>query len=152
MIVANNLKVIFDAENEMDIVEAIQKYIAQKGDFAKGKHGDKDSLPHGISAIFLNGSGGVQNSNLLEAHRKYSDLHFTIKGIDTIAFKQIEECTAISKDYTEDGDYLLYAETPTDSIEVTAGNFCFIPNQFAHMALYENRGLVTKLVFKIPVQ
>lgn len=150
MTVSENLATVFNKPEQKDILETIQHFLANNKDFSGYKHGDKKALDNDISVIFLQAQSGAKNKALLEAHRRLCDLHYTLTGTDTIAWKLVSDCSNINTNYTEEGDYLLYDELPAKSERVEPGNFCFIPNEFAHMALYDDGGTVSKLVFKIP--
>ena len=151
MIVADNLKDIFNREEDKNIILAIETYLAQNPGLTNFKPGEKEMISNGIAAIAIQAESGATNKNLLEAHKKFCDLHYTLQGIDTIAYKPVSNCSHINKSYNEEGDYLLYDEAPDKTLTVAPGNFCFSPNEFAHMALYDSHGPVSKLVFKIPV-
>lgn len=132
-------------------LEVINSFLAEPVNWTEVKHGDKRKLAEEISVVFLAAEGTEQWTNVLEAHRKFYDLHCTAEGNDIIVAKPVKDCNSIRTDYTEEGDYILYNEVPEESIEVPAGMYCLIPPADAHMALYGNCGFVRKLVFKIPV-
>ncbi|MEO7487475.1 MAG: YhcH/YjgK/YiaL family protein [Ferruginibacter sp.] len=152
MIVSKNLSEIFTSEKDQELVASINSYISENAEVEHFKYGQKETMANGISVVVIQAESGAQNKNLLEAHRKFCDLHYTIKGNDIIASKPISGCININKEYVEDVDYVLFDETPTNKVIVSEGSFCLIPNEFAHMASYDSHGMVSKLVFKIPVK
>lgn len=115
------------------------------------KHGEKILLDEGMSVVFIEAAGSSENENILEAHRRFFDLHHTLSGNDTVVWKRMEECTNITSPYNEDADYLLVNEQPSGELLIEPGAFCLIAPGYAHMALYGNCGHVKKVVFKIPV-
>ena len=115
------------------------------------KHGEKRKLAENISVVFLAANGTEDWKNVLEAHRKFYDLHCTMEGNDVIVSKPITDCKNVKTEYNEEADYILFNEAPAQSMNVPAGSFCLIPPADAHMALYGDCGFVRKVVFKIPV-
>lgn len=132
-------------------IDVISSFLATPVNWNEVTHGEKRKLAEEISVVFLAAEGTEQWTNVLEAHRKFYDLHCTAEGNDIIVAKPVKACNNVRTEYTEEGDYMLYNEVPEESIEVTAGMYCLIPPADAHMALYGKCGFVRKLVFKIPV-
>lgn len=122
------------------------------GEASQMNHGEKHELNHGITVVCLDIEAATDNLNVLEAHRRYYDLHHTISGSDNVAFEPVTNCTLIKTAYQEEGDYILFEQEPANRVAVDAGYFCMIGPETAHMALYPPTGLVRKLVFKIPCQ
>ncbi|MFT4683476.1 MAG: YhcH/YjgK/YiaL family protein [Polaribacter sp.] len=88
---------------------------------------------------------------LLEAHRKLMDVHITLKGVDRIAYQQLDDKINIIKEYDNEHDYLLGKGDNILSLDAPEGYFCIIPNHFAHMALYNVESGIEKIVVKVPV-
>jgi YhcH/YjgK/YiaL family protein len=151
MKVSKHLEDIF-SEGQKQFANTVTQYLLETEKIAAMKHGEKAMLENGITVVAIQAESGAQNKNLLEAHKVFNDLHYTLQGKDTISYKQVADCTQINKEYVDDGDYILYDEAPVETVSVEENTFCFIPNNLAHMALYENTGAVRKLVFKIPAQ
>ncbi len=150
MYLANNISNFSDklTKTQLDIVSS---FLSSAINWSEVTHGEKKKLDDNISVVFLAAEGTEQCTNVLEAHRKFYDLHCTTDGIDCIVSKPVDDCSNIRTAYTEDGDYILFDEAPAESVKVPAGTYCLIPPAAAHMALYGNIGFVRKLVFKIPV-
>ncbi|MDI9257713.1 MULTISPECIES: YhcH/YjgK/YiaL family protein [Flavobacterium] len=111
----------------------------------KESHGDITLIPiqsNGVSATF--------DAELLEAHRTLMDIHITLAGTDVIAYADLQSESQESKPYDEANDYLLARAQNIKTLSVPAGYFCIIPNQFAHMALYQGHSEVKKIVVKMP--
>lgn len=95
----------------------------------------------------------IQNSEfdgILEAHKAWIDVHFTLEGIDKIVTKPAIDCVNIIRDYNEQDDYILYKEAPVTSLEIPYGYFCLIEPNESHMAAL-GQGLLKKVVFKLKV-
>lgn len=115
------------------------------------KHGEKRKLDKNISVVFLTAHGTEEWKDILEAHRRFYDLHCTMEGNDVIVSTPAADCKNVKSEYNEEADYILFNETPAETVAVPAGSFCLIPPADAHMALYGDCGFVRKVVFKIPV-
>lgn len=151
MIVSKCIDDIF-SESKKHFTFTVARFLLETEKIVALKHGEKVVLENGVTVVAIQAESGASNKNLLEAHRVFNDLHYIISGKDTISYKPVAGCTSINKEYVDDGDYILYDEVPEDMVTVEKNTFCFIPNNLAHMALYESTGLVRKLVFKIPAQ
>lgn len=151
MIVGKNLAAILRSSCSEKIVHVINDFILES-DCSKYSHGDKAYLQNNLVAIFLEAGSGQANKALLEAHRKFFDVHYTISGIDCIVSKPVKDCVSIHEPYNETQDYILYNELPDKMELIEPGNFCMIPNKFAHMAFYDIHNVVRKFVFKIPAE
>lgn len=151
MHITTNLSVLSSKISQAQLT-VLKDFLATMPDPHQAKHGEKMLLQDDIAVIFINAEGSDDNKNVLEAHRKNFDLHFTLSGCDVIVSKAVEACTNIKTAYTENGDYILFDEVPEEHYNIAEGMFCLIPPEIAHMALYGHCGPVTKLVFKIPVQ
>lgn len=91
------------------------------------------------------------NSKLLESHKKLMDIHITLSGIDVIAYANLNTEVQEFKSYSDVDDYALHTSDKIKEITVPAGYFCIIPNNFAHMALYQAHSEVKKVVVKLQV-
>jgi biofilm protein TabA len=97
----------------------------------------------------LNESNTGIDTELMEAHRKQIDIHIILEGNDIIAFKNLNENLDIQREYDEENDYLLVKSSNVNTITLESGFFCFIPNHFAHMALYGTKARCRKVVIKL---
>lgn len=98
-------------------------------------------------------SEGVSDSfdnSVLEAHKTSMDIHITLDGVDVIAYANLDDETMVFKAYDNVSDYLLANSNQIKIIIVPKGYFCIIPNNFAHMALYDGHAKVKKVVVKMP--
>ena len=87
---------------------------------------------------------------VLEAHRSLMDIHITLEGEDKMAYACLNTESELHKAYDEDNDYLLVKSNAIKTLTIPKGYFCIVPNNFAHMALYEISKDVKKVVVKIP--
>lgn len=93
----------------------------------------------------------VEVSTLLEAHKKYVDVHITFQGTDIMGYADLLTESVESKPYDENNDYLLVHSTKIKLLNIPKGYFCIVPNEFAHMALYNIQSEVQKIVVKLAV-
>lgn len=111
----------------------------------------KKTVSDNITLIPIN-SKGISSSfdnKMLESHKKFMDIHITLAGNDIIAYADMNAEVEENKAYSETDDYALHTSNQIKKIEVPAGYFCIIPNNFAHMALYEGHSNVKKIVVKL---
>lgn len=106
-----------------------------------------------VTLIPLSSEGVSENfdSSILESHKTLMDIHITLKGLDVIAFAELENETSPLKAYDEVNDYSLSTSKAIKTMTIPPNYFCIIPNNFAHMALYKGHRDVKKIVVKIPV-
>lgn len=110
----------------------------------KETFGDVVMIPIKSAAIAEN-----FDTSLLEAHKTLMDIHITLEGTDVIAYANLDDEATISKEYDNDNDYLLAKSNTIKTLSVPKGYFCIIPNNFAHMALYQGHSDVKKIVVKM---
>lgn len=108
----------------------------------------KVNITDSLVAIPIRGDKSNDKSNILEAHRIWSDIHYTISGKDKIIYKPVDQCLNIFKEYLTDEDYVLFNESEVDSLTLCEGLFCVIDPSMAHNALIGEKGSVYKIVFK----
>ncbi|MFN3754480.1 YhcH/YjgK/YiaL family protein [Flavobacterium sp.] len=111
---------------------------------AKETHGEITLIPISSQAV-----SETFDPSVLEAHKTLMDIHITLEGTDVIAYADLESETTSFKAYDEVNDYLLAQSDAIKTISVPEGYFCIIPNNFAHMALYEGHANVKKVVVKM---
>lgn len=107
-----------------------------------------------ISLIPIKSEKVTENfdKNVLEAHKAQMDIHITLDGHDVIGYANLDDEAKIFKNYDEINDYLLANSKMIKTITVPKNYFCIIPNNFAHMALYEGHSNIKKIVVKMPVE
>lgn len=89
------------------------------------------------------------DNKILESHKKLMDIHITLSGTDVIAYANVNTEVNEYKTYSEVDDYALHTSDRIKKITVPSGYFSIIPNNFAHMALYEGHSDVKKVVVKL---
>jgi biofilm protein TabA len=94
---------------------------------------------------FVVESENSQN-NQFEAHRKYIDIHFTLEGVDKLAWRTLD----IKKGYNEGDDVLLFKGDPKVVVEIPEQHFCICFPKDAHIPLYNTRK-VKKMIIKVAI-
>jgi len=87
----------------------------------------------------------------LEAHKKYIDIQFALRGEDRIGWSPLNECTNVEHVYDSEIDVELYTDTPQDWFVLKADMFCVLFPQDAHAPL-AGTGTSKKVVVKVAVQ
>jgi len=128
------------------------------GGFAFLRRADIAKLPDGrheidgerLFAIVSRTQGRGREQSLLEAHRRYIDVQFVIRGEDSIGWLPISDCQRVSSPYDADSDVELFFDRPATWLAVSPGTFAVFYPEDAHAPL-ATRGPVHKAVVKIAV-
>ncbi len=85
---------------------------------------------------------------ILEAHRKYLDIHYVIEGSEGIAYANTDTLTKTTE-YNEEDDYILL-KGRCDKVVLGKGDFCVVFPEDAHTPGMEGVGTyLKKTVVKI---
>ena len=128
----------FLADKDLDALEN-KKYIL-----------DGDNLYFEVSDITTKNS----SEKLFEIHKKYADIHITLKGLEFYGFNKDLTNLAQSGEYNQIQDTLFYAGAGDKfNFNLPAGYFMiFMPNEPHKPGLcLENSGNVHKIVMKVKV-
>lgn len=101
-----------------------------------------------IKFIVSNNTLKLKEDVLLEAHRKYIDIHLPISQSETIGWKSIKTKDKNLINYDPEKDFELFNDTPTTYLTVLPGEFAVFHSEDAHAPLI-GRGELKKLIFKI---
>jgi len=96
------------------------------------------------------------SEGVLEAHRKYYDIHYVVSGREKIYITQKSKCE-LDKEYNEEKDFMLFQKDTRHDIIATLnkGEFCVVSTDEAHAPSIRAGGLseeVKKVVIKIAVE
>lgn len=86
----------------------------------------------------------------LEAHRKYIDIQFVIRGSDDIGLKPTAECRDVELDYDDGHDCSLFRDAPTNWVHVPTGSFTIFYPDDGHAPLGTSEP-VKKAVVKVQI-
>ena len=88
---------------------------------------------------------------VLEAHRRYIDIQFSLSGMDTIGWRSLRDCRKLKQAFDGKVDYLLYADKPATWFDLPPGSFAiFFPGD-AHAPMC-GTGNLCKVVVKVAVK
>lgn len=115
-----------------------------------------DDLPLGkvivdgdeIFVMNLNIDGANKETQPLEMHRQYIDVHVLLNGNEEIGWKPIEEITHYTQEYKAEGDCALSDDKPRYYINLHPGEFCIVYPQDPHAPAISD-GKIRKLIGKI---
>jgi YhcH/YjgK/YiaL family protein len=103
-----------------------------------------------VYAVFSEALGKGREQALLEAHRRYIDIHYTVDGRDEIGWRPVHECSTVAREYHLEKDIVFYSEQPRCFVPVPPGTFVIVFPQDAHAPL-AGAGVSRKVVIKMSV-
>ncbi|MDO4691823.1 MAG: YhcH/YjgK/YiaL family protein [Porphyromonadaceae bacterium] len=83
----------------------------------------------------------------LEAHRRYLDIHILLAGTERIGWRDLQDCSAPTKPYDEEGDYMLFEQPASTYVDLKVGQFVVVYPEDAHAPLI-GEGKIRKLIVK----
>lgn len=91
--------------------------------------------------------------NHFEAHKKYMDVQYIVRGVEKIRWARLDRVTMVEERYSSGGDIAFYDGDAMLNFTLTAGTFLLLAPQDAHMpGLSAEKDVnVRKIVFKIQV-
>jgi biofilm protein TabA len=146
----------------LDRMENAARYTAVHPGFAKAfeylKQTNFDQVPVGrhelvgnqLFALVANDQGRARSGAKLEAHRKYIDIQYVVRGCDEIGWKPTKECTLPDGDFNFDRDICFFADAPESWVALPSGTFVILYPEDAHAPL-AGVGDMRKIVMKVAV-
>lgn len=89
---------------------------------------------------------------MLEAHRRYIDVHVVLDGVDTVGWAALDTLNSQDSGYDEEVDRSTYLDQPTSVHQLTPGSLAVFFPEDAHAPLLGDGHLVHKCVFKVLVE
>lgn len=122
------------------------------------KRAEKEQLPLGRYELGRGVYGTIaevapenKENDLFEAHRKYVDLHYIIRGFQIMKVAFSESLTFCS--YSEEKDYVKLTGDAYSTLRVNAGTaVCLFPDDAHGLLVSGSNETVKKIFFKIPVE
>ncbi len=87
----------------------------------------------------------------LEVHEEYIDIHYLLKGSETIGYKSTQSLESYTQEYDPKSDCAISPERGTAYVSLAPGDLCILYPEDAHAPLI-GEGEIEKVVFKIEVQ
>lgn len=104
--------------------------------------------------VFINNicvSGVPRESQVLEMHKKYIDVHILLEGSETIGVKLLAQINSFSKEYDEDGDCMISEEQADYYINMIPDCIMICFPEDAHAPAIGN-GIIRKAIAKVVVE
>ncbi len=109
---------------------------------------EKTRITDQVYIIPISAMQSAESKTTLEAHQAWMDIHYTVRGKDTIVYKATNSCNMVDTPYQEADDYMLFKDAFSGELHVPEGYFCLITPDMAHMAMC-GTSEITKFVFKV---
>jgi biofilm protein TabA len=147
----------------LDRIEMAHRYATLHADFAESFRFLADrrlaDLPAGRHAIRGDRLYAVKSSAtarrredvVLEAHRRFIDIQFVLRGIEEMGWRSRLQCGTPSADYDAERDLEFFADRPSSWVTVKAGEFAVFFPEDAHAPL-AGSGEIVKVVLKVARQ
>jgi YhcH/YjgK/YiaL family protein len=87
---------------------------------------------------------------VLEAHRRFIDIHYVISGGDSIGWRPIGECRHMTREYDPVTDVVLFRDEPVCWTTVQPGWFAVYFPEDAHAPLV-SQDILHKVVLKVKI-
>jgi YhcH/YjgK/YiaL family protein len=97
------------------------------------------------------GDGGEREGKVLEAHRRYIDIHYTIEGVEELGWKSTPQCSQRKTEYDKADDFELFNDESVSWSTLPPGVLAICFPEDAHAPL-AGAGRVRKYVVKIAVR
>jgi YhcH/YjgK/YiaL family protein len=104
-----------------------------------------------LIAVVESRSGKKPGEALLEAHRNYIDIQYTISGQEEIGWKYTNDCTQIEQPYDPEKDVEFYADQPSLWLPMQTDMFVVFFPEDAH-APFVAESHIRKFIIKIAIE
>jgi YhcH/YjgK/YiaL family protein len=91
----------------------------------------------------------TRGSAMLEAHRRYIDVHVVLDGIEGMGWAALANLREEDKPFDVENDYVCFREPPTTIQQLTTGQLAIFFPEDAHVPLLGDGSVVKKCVFKV---
>lgn len=87
-------------------------------------------------------------SQKLEVHRKYIDIHFPLSGAEIVGWSPLLRLNESEAPFDVENDFALYAEVPSTYFTVNPGEFYIVYPEDGHAPII-GEGVLRKLIVKV---
>jgi YhcH/YjgK/YiaL family protein len=112
--------------------------------------GRTDILGDEMFVILDRKDGRGRDGARLEAHRRYIDIQYTIRGEEEIGWKPLTACVNAEDRFDSDRDIVFFGDVPTVWLRVPRGTFAIFFPDDAHAPL-AGTGALVKAIVKVAV-
>ncbi len=96
------------------------------------------------------GPGKPEGEARLEAHRRYIDIQYVVRGHERMGWRPLADCARVTQPYDPKSDLEFFGETPVTWVDVRPGDFTvFFPSD-AHAPMVSTEQIL-KVVVKVRV-
>jgi YhcH/YjgK/YiaL family protein len=146
----------------LDVISCAERYTALHRRFGRAfrflANTDLDALPTGRTDIdgdrlFLildRTDGRGRDAARLEAHRRYIDIQYTVRGDEEIGWAPLTTCAAPDTEFDAAKDIVFFDDHPSAWLRVPRGSFAVFFPEDAHAPL-AGTGALVKAIVKIAV-
>ena len=144
----------------VDSLEQSGRYFSLNPCFSLAFSALRTSSPHTSGRIELDGDnafilfsqsqGKKRHETMLEAHRRYIDIHYCFDGVEEIGWRPTQACQHIKTPYDEQNDFTTFVDPAECWVVLTPGLLAIFFPEDAHAPMVSD-GLVTKSVVKVKV-
>ena len=147
---------VYDRIENARRYETLHELFAQA--FAVLRRPDLADLPAGrhelhgdsIYLVIVRKEGTGREKAVLETHRRYIDIQFSIRGTDAIGWKPAGDCALVTQPYDASKDIAFYGDAPVAWTPVAPGMFTIFFPDDAHAPMVGD-GILHKAVVKVAV-
>src|SRR5512138_922634 len=101
-----------------------------------------------LVAIVVSARGKTRTEAKLEAHRKFIDIQYVVRGREEMGWAPLSACANIESSYDEERDILFFKDPPLTWPEVPPGSFAIFFPDDAHAPLVSAEE-VHKVIMKV---
>ena len=146
----------------LDVLTAADKYRTVNAGFGKGfdflRRTDLADLEAGrhdidgdkVFAMVVKDAGKGPEESVMEVHRSYIDIQYTLAGNDDLGWMALSDCTSPVDEFDAEQDYQLYKCQPSVWCRTGPGAFAIFFPEDAHMPMV-SAGELHKVVIKVAV-
>ncbi len=142
-----------NAEEYYDMHPAFERAFAflRRGDLAELPDGRHDIDGDRLFCLMSHSPARRRAEAPLEAHRRYIDIQYVIRGTDEMGWKPTATCSISAVSYDPEKDIEFFKDAPERCTPVRAGSFAIFFPRDAHAPL-AGAGQIHKAVLKIAVE
>lgn len=122
----------------------------ERCDLSKLPLGRTDIECDKLYIVNVDTQGADINTQPLELHRKYIDVHILLEGREKIGWKSSTEIDHFTQTYDEETDCALSDDKPQFYVDLIPGDFCIAYPQDAHAPAIGS-GRIKKIIGKIKI-
>lgn len=147
----------------IDILENAEKYYSINPRFAAAFRylktpaavelgtGRKELEGDKLYAVGSQKTGKKKEDAKLEMHKRYIDIQFVLKGIDSMGWRPVRNCSNINSPYDEEKDIAFFDDEPFIWSGVPPGAFAIFFPEDAHAPMVSNAE-IHKVILKVAVE